>query len=160
MDRRGRACLLVASHVWLASLVAACASSRPAPTSDAGAAPDTPAFGGSTEVDPYDPDVALPARVEALFLGCGGGPENACHAIGAGGMFLRLGADGDVVGVRSSERPELVRVKPFAPDESYLYLKVLGDGGIEGGRMPLDGVADPRTTALVLSWIEAGAPSP
>jgi hypothetical protein len=63
-----------------------------------------------------------------------------------------------VVGVPSTERPELERVRPFDSAASYLYLKVVGDGGIEGGRMPLDGVADPRTPALVGAWIEAGAP--
>jgi hypothetical protein len=66
-----------------------------------------------------------------------------------------------VVNVRSTERPDLFRVQPFEPRNSYLYLKVLGDGGIEGGRMPLDEVVpDQRIPELVGAWIEAGAPDP
>jgi hypothetical protein len=64
------------------------------------------------------------------------------------------------VNVRSSERPDMFRVHPYDPLGSYLYLKVLGDGGIDGGRMPLGESADPRTPPLIESWIEAGAPAP
>ena len=67
-------------------------------------------------------------------------------------MGLRL--EGRVI-----ERPDLFRVKPGSPGESYLYLKVLGDGGIDGGRMPLNQVTfDPRLPALIATWIDAGAP--
>jgi hypothetical protein len=53
-----------------------------------------------------------------------------------------------------------LRVRPFDPLASYLYLKVLGDGGIEGGRMPRDGDFEQRRVDLIASWIEAGAPAP
>jgi hypothetical protein len=112
-------------------------------------------------IDPYDPDAAIGARVDALFSTCGGGPETSCHSSGTGGLHLLLGPGGDVVNVRSTERPDLFRVQPFEPRNSYLYLKVLGDGGIEGGRMPLDEVVpDQRIPELVGAWIEDGAPDP
>lgn len=112
-------------------------------------------------VDPFDPDAAIGVRVDALFgSSCVGGPETACHGSAAAGLTLRLGEHGDLVEVPSTERPEMVRVRPFEPESSYLFLKVRGDGGIEGGRMPLDAPEDPRIAEVVRSWIEAGAPSP
>lgn len=94
---------------------------------------------GDVPIDPFDADAAIALRVDALFGSCGGGPESGCHSEGAAGLTLRLGPNGDVVNVRSTERPDLFRVRPFDAPDSYLYLKVLGDGGIEGGRMPLRG---------------------
>jgi hypothetical protein len=122
-----------------------------------------PTFVGhaGTVVDPFDADAGLGARVDALFTStCSGGPETFCHAAGAAGLTLRMGAGGDLLNVRSSERPDMVRVLPLDPASSYLYLKVLGDGGIDGGQMPLGAVPDPRRSELVGNWIEAGAPSP
>jgi hypothetical protein len=63
-----------------------------------------------------------------------------------------------LIDVPSIERPDLFRVKPGDPMQSYLYLKVLGDGGIEGGRMPLGFAYNPRIPAMFFDWIEAGAP--
>jgi hypothetical protein len=132
-------------------------------TSDAGG-PEPPSFGldGGRPADPLanDSDAALGARADQVFAGCQGGPESACHALGESGTHLRLGADGDLVNVRSFERPDMLRVRPGDPAGSYLYWKVLGDGGIDGGRMPLDGPYDPRLAPFIASWIEAGAPSP
>lgn len=126
-------------------------------------APSSPALGHAPDVriDPFDPDAAIGARVDALFgSSCVGGPETACHGSAAAGLTLRLGERGDLVEVPSTERPEMVRVRPFQPESSYLFLKVRGDGGIEGGRMPLDAPEDPRIADVVRSWIEAGAPNP
>ncbi len=151
--RRSLGVAVVIGGGWLAACASAAGTSTPE-GADAGAS-----FGpGPPAVDPYDVDAAVPLRVRALFARCGGGPESTCHGAGAGGLRLRLGADGDVVDVRSLERPDMLRVRRFDPGGSYLYLKVVGDGGIEGGRMPPDGVDDPRTRSLVASWIEAGAP--
>ncbi len=77
---------------------------------------------------------------------------------GAAGLTFPAGNElANVVGVASTERPDLLRVKPGSPFESYLYLKVVGDGGIDGGSMPPGG-ADPRLAVLLGAWIEAGAP--
>jgi hypothetical protein len=140
------------------TLGAACATS-PSPDAPAEVTPPPLLGGGPAPVDPYDPDAALGLRTRALFASCAGGPESECHGSGAGGLTLRLGPAGDVVNVASSERPDLLRVRPFDASRSYLFLKVLGDGGIEGGRMPPGGT-DPRAVDLLGAWIEAGAPVP
>lgn len=137
-------------------------ASAPEPEADA-AAPPPPTFagGGAAALDPFDPDAAIAMRMNALIgASCVGGPETACHGSGAAGLTLRLGSGGDVVNVPSTERPELLRVRPFDPADSYLFLKVRGDGGIDGGRMPLGVPEDPRIAELVRAWIEAGAPAP
>jgi hypothetical protein len=151
-------CLLINSA---ALLFAACSST---PSADRGGAED-PSTGfhfapTGGEASWLDPDAAVGARAEALFEGCAGGPETSCHASGAGTLRLNLGPAGDVVNVPAMERPDLLRVRPFYAEDSYLYLKVRGDGGIEGGRMPLDFDYDPRLVDLVHDWIEAGAPVP
>jgi hypothetical protein len=78
--------------------------------------------------------------------------------VASGGLTLGTANDfAQIVGVPSTERPDLVRVAPGVPGESYLWLKLVGDGGIEGGPMP-GGASDPRLVALFGAWIEAGAP--
>ncbi len=111
--------------------------------------------------DPLEPsDASLGGRVKLLFgTTCSGGPELFCHGQSAGGTRLELGNKGDVINVRSTERPDLVRVAPNDLAMSYLYLKVLEDGGVEGGRMPLGSPYDPRIESLVRTWIDAGAPT-
>jgi hypothetical protein len=145
---------------------AGCSSSSAADEPDASmgvldASEETPVF---NECDPLGAcDASLATRVSLVFGGtCQGiSGEQSCHNQGEAHLHLILGDGGDVVGIPSTERPDLLRVQPFDPTLSYLYLKVLGDGGIEGGRMPLDAVDfDPRYAALIGAWIEAGAPTP
>ncbi|HEY8074976.1 MAG TPA: hypothetical protein VIF62_12720 [Labilithrix sp.] len=128
---------------------AACRATAGADVADA----DAPAPTFSTE----PPDGSIGARAGRLLLAsCSGGPESSCHAMGAGEMTI---PGSDLVDVPSSERPDMVRVKPFDPARSYLWLKVLGDGGIDGARMPKDqDPLDPDAAATLLSWIAAGAP--
>ena len=146
--------------LYVVSFAAACTAARFEP--DGGGEGPTLSFGSDPKgvVDPYDLDAALPARVQAFFSSCGGGPETFCHSSSAGGLTLRLGPKGDVVNVPSTERHDRLRVRPYDAENSYLYLKLVGDGGIEGGRMPLGGAPDPRALDLVREWIEAGAPVP
>lgn len=146
-------------------VIAACgpSSSSPAPSADAAPPPTGLSAGDggvSGTVDPFDPVAPLANRVGSYFTSCSGGPEDHCHGIGEAHLTLSFGDGGDVIDVASFERPELVRVKPFDPEASYLYLKVLGDGGIDGGRMPLLGTFDERAPVLIHDWIEAGAPTP
>jgi hypothetical protein len=83
----------------------------------------------------------------------------ACHSQSSGGMTIALGDEfAQLINVRSTERPELLRVAPGDPMGSYLYLKLVGDGGITGAPMPGTAVFDPMRPALAWSWIEAGAP--
>jgi hypothetical protein len=63
------------------------------------------------------------------------------------------------VGVASVETPQLARVTPGDPANSYLYRKIVG-AGITGDRMPQN--LSPLTTAqikLVRDWIRRGAPN-
>lgn len=143
------------------AFASACARAAAPAQDDTTAAPDPGFAGGRPAPDPFDADAGLASRVGTLFsLRCAGGPESGCHGDGAGGTTLDLRAPGDVIGVASSERPDLLRVKPFDPEHSYLYFKVASDGGIDGSPMPLDQTFDPRIPALVEAWIRAGAPRP
>lgn len=87
---------------------------------------------------------------------------SGCHAGSspAQGMNLSAGAAYDaIVGVPSNERPELLRVDPGNPDESYLLLKIEGDPSIVGSRMPLGRTPlSDEQIQLVRDWIEDGAP--
>jgi hypothetical protein len=106
-----------------------------------------------------DPEASPGERVRARLAGCDGTED--CHTGNAAGLYFPAGHETDaLVNVLSTERPELFRVKPGDPLASYAYLKIVGDGGIEGGRMPLNGPYDERFPPIMLAWIEAGAPKP
>jgi len=76
-------------------------------------------------------------------------------------MDLRAGNSfTSLVNVASQEQPDLLRVKPGDPDNSYLVHKLEGAPGISGERMPLGGpYLDQATTDQVRSWIASGAPN-
>lgn len=87
----------------------------------------------------------------------------SCHLTGqeAGRLALHPGAAyGSLVGVPSTES-KLMRVKPGAPDESYMLLKLEGrhlDAGGTGARMPLGAPPlDGPTLQRIRAWIGAGA---
>lgn len=63
------------------------------------------------------------------------------------------------VGVASVEMPQLRRVEPGDPANSYLYRKITG-AGITGERMPLQmpPLSDDKIR-LVRDWIRRGAPN-
>ncbi|HYI08690.1 MAG TPA: hypothetical protein VEK57_06440 [Thermoanaerobaculia bacterium] len=75
-------------------------------------------------------------------------------------MVLSTGrAYASTVGVPSVEMPNLMRVAPNDPANSYLYRKVTG-AGITGDRMPQG--KPPLTDAqirLIRDWIRRGAPN-
>jgi PKD repeat protein len=89
------------------------------------------------------------------FSGCHGGGSPAQ------GMSLVSGqAYANIVDVPSSEQPSLDRIEPSDPDSSYLYLKVIGDASISGGRMPLgQPPLSQELIDLLRDWIERGAPN-
>ena len=64
----------------------------------------------------------------------------------------------NLVGVPSVGVPEVQRVKPGDPDESYMVWKVERRSGITGDRMPL-GLEPLRAEeiAAIRGWIQAGA---
>jgi len=87
-----------------------------------------------------------------------------CHrgASAPKGLQLEAGKAYDkLVGVASVEVPELMRVKPGAPQDSYLYAKIVPtDARRVGERMPLDEptyLSAEKIEAL-RAWIARGAP--
>jgi hypothetical protein len=105
-------------------------------------------------------DASLSATIKAtLQSSCAtGGVELSCHSSGIGGLTLGTLDDfAQLIDVPSTQRPELFRVAPGDPAASYLFLKLVADGGIEGGPMP-GGAYDPGLVSLFGGWIEAGAP--
>ena len=85
-----------------------------------------------------------------------------CHAGAAAPLGFSLEAPvsyESLVNVPSVEQPAVLRVKPGAPDASYLLLKLEGAAGITGGRMPLALPAlSTGEVTVVRDWILAGAP--
>ncbi len=63
-----------------------------------------------------------------------------------------------LVGVPSTEQPNVLRVAPGNPDNSYIVLKLQGSSGISGARMPFGGPYLPQSTIDVIrQWITNGA---
>ena len=83
-----------------------------------------------------------------------------CHNTAAklGGLDLSVEPGEALVGVPSSQWPEILRVAPGDPDASLLYQKLTGTQGPErGAQMPLGSQLDPAIIASVRAWIAAGA---
>jgi hypothetical protein len=88
-----------------------------------------------------------------------------CHTSGNPlvlGLSLQPGqAYANLVGVASRQRPELRRVAPGDPDNSYIVHKLEGQAGIVGQRMPR--TAGPFLTEgqmlVIRRWIALGAPN-
>jgi len=93
-------------------------------------------------------------RDEILVPSCA---FSSCHGSGAGGLTLNAEQAYDqLVGVASTQRPEMLRVKPGAPDESYLMWKLEGHEGIEEDQMPPGGI-EAEKIEVIRTWIASGA---
>ena len=130
--------------------------------------------GGADAATVYPVDLALPSCVSPIAFatirsqilpGCAG---YGCHhdAPFAGGLDLTDGAAyGSLVNVSSAKMPGLLRVKPGAPADSFLWHKLdnlLSDYASSGQPMPLGAeniwFALPASErAQVYCWILAGA---
>ncbi|MEA2165956.1 MAG: hypothetical protein QOK37_4083 [Thermoanaerobaculia bacterium] len=119
--------------------------------------PTAPGLGGG---DPIDPTATFTRVQNEIFTPtCG---QLACHdPLGhQESLILSPGrAYAQTVGVASVESPQLARVTPSDPANSYLYRKITG-AGITGDRMPQNGpfLSDAQTK-LVRDWIRRGAPN-
>jgi hypothetical protein len=87
--------------------------------------------------------------------------HNAARSAFTGGLNLTAAVAYDqLVNRASTQRPQLMRVLPGDPDNSYLVRKMEGGPGIVGQRMPF--VGPPFLTSgqltIVRRWIEVGAP--
>lgn len=85
-----------------------------------------------------------------------------CHIGGGAPEGLQLDAAHSfnlLVGVPSAERPDLLRVKPGDPDNSYIVHKIEGVD-ITGGQMPLNEMPLSQPTIdAIRQWITNGAPN-
>ncbi len=88
---------------------------------------------------------------------------SVCHIGASAPQGLQLDAAHSyalLVGVHSNEEPNLLRVQPGDPDNSYMYQKITGAPGIVGGQMPLGETPLPASTiAAIRQWIINGAPN-
>ena len=85
------------------------------------------------------------------FSGCHSGP-NAPKKLDLTEEFILP----SLVNKPSSEKPEILRVKPGDPANSYLIMKIKGSPGIEGDRMPKKGKPLSKEEVAVLeSWIKS-----
>ena len=87
--------------------------------------------------------------------------RSGCHGNGSSSAGLQLDEGltyGEIVNVPSVQQPQLDRVEPNDPGASYLWLKVIDDPSIQGGRMPPSGSPLSQDQLdLLRGWIEAGA---
>ena len=153
----GAFCSDLAACATLAALNMSC-SDGPSALADAGTGACLSC--GDAGVDPPWTNTNLPLgnRMANMLHDCSG--AEACHLQGSGGLTIVFGNEfAQLIDVRSVERPELLRVAPGDPAQSYVYLKLAGDGGIDGSPMPASVSFDPRRPALAWAWIEAGAPT-
>jgi uncharacterized protein (TIGR03118 family) len=102
----------------------------------------------------------LQTQVFSGCIGCHNGSNPPGGAL-PGSMDLRSGHTfTSLVSVASQEKPELMRVKPGDPANSYVIQKLEGAAGIQGSRMPFGGpFLDQATIDMVKSWINDGAPN-
>lgn len=110
--------------------------------------------------DPVDPTATFTRIQTEIFT-------PTCAVIGCHdtlgrqeGQILVAGqAYANIVNRPSTQMPQLMRIRPNDPANSYLYRKVSG-AGITGERMPQFGI--PLTDAqlrLIRDWIRRGAPN-
>ena len=86
---------------------------------------------------------------------------SGCHAGNNPAANLPLGAQdiaAAIVDVPSAAKPDYKLVAPGDPMNSYLLMKMRGDEGIAGDRMPPARALEAEQIALVEAWVEAGAP--
>ncbi len=117
---------------------------------------------GCEHADPLDPnriDPTLSSIQANIFnLNC---TFSGCH----GGVAPQLGQDlsagqarASIVNVLSVEMPNLFRVAPGDPENSYLVWKIEGRSEIVGDRMPRGRAPlPPEAIAAIRQWIADGA---
>ena len=85
---------------------------------------------------------------------------SGCHDSGSKQAGLNLSAGqaySNLVNVPSSEKPNILRVKPNDAANSYLVMKIEGAAGISGSRMPIGGSLSSEKIDAIKTWINNGA---
>jgi len=117
--------------VGVAAVVAACAGGGGGDRKGGGGPP------GCACDPPGCPTVSFAGNVQPIMTrSCA--TSGRCHASnGAEGLDLRAGQTiANTVGVKSNQQPRVLLVKPGAPEDSYLYRKMVNTPGISGIAMP------------------------
>jgi hypothetical protein len=111
---------------------------------------------------PADPQAQAPAGIRTIIRqNCS---VSGCHSgkYPAANMSFELDHfPASIINTPSLEVPELKIVDPAAPEKSYLIMKVRGEPGIVGKRMPAN--RDPLTEQQILEledWIRSLKPEP
>lgn len=153
-----RACRYVALASWIAGL--GCAGDGTGLDQNGNpltqVTPCVVPTGGCTSGVCFDVDIQPILSNNCAFSGCHAGSQPAQ------GQNLSAGvAYANIVCVPATERPGMMRVRPFEPDSSYLVHKIQGtqgDVGGSGGRMPLGGTPlTQEQISLIRTWITQGA---
>lgn len=143
---------LAASLVMV--FAAGCSSPGDPATGDSGGSDGGSCFFACLDVSV---DAPLVVRVKNILQICAN--PDGCHGAGAGSLTIASGNEfSSLIDVPSSQMPSLYYVKPGDPAQSYLYLKVACEGGIDGDCMP-QRRPDPAIARIFHDWIEAGAPT-
>lgn len=116
-------------------------------------------FTGCDSGSPAEPDGPSLVEVQAQVFtpSCGG-----CHSgdSPAAGLDLAAGRSYEqTVDVPSVQVPELLRVQPGRPSDSYLFIKITGDDRMASGtfQMPIGGELSNDQIRMVEEWIAGGA---
>src|SRR5262245_11559086 len=140
-----RAAAITAVLALPATILGACDNDESGSSSGGG--------GGNCAASP-----TLPA-VETLFTTrCAG---SSCHRGGPSGVFppLAAGEPSAWLGLKSHEDASKQLVVPGKPEQSWIYMKVSGAQGPQGGALMPLGVAAPIPEIVAIKeWILAGAP--
>jgi hypothetical protein len=122
---------------------------------------DTPVDPSGGAPDTLVPNPSFSANVLPIFeKRCAVG---GCHSVGTRQAGLALAASAayaSLVGVQSTLRPSVQRVRPLDPSQSWLVTMISADDAARQGipRMPL--ATHPLTAnqiATIVRWIEQGA---
>lgn len=111
-----------------------------------------------SDVSPDAAPVLLAAVVDGVFVpSC-----SPCHTDRVSGeLSLRpRPALSEALAAQSFQAPQMARIAPGFPDESYLWRKVLGshdEVGGSGNQMPLSGALSSAQLQLLEQWILDGA---
>ncbi len=106
---------------------------------------------GTTEARPVaTPETKVAALFQSRCIACHGGERPAA------GMSLAVdGFVASLTDVPSTEAKKLARVDTGNPEASYLLMKLRGDKGIQGSRMPIGLPAlEEEELQIVVDWIE------
>lgn len=111
-------------------------------------------------LEPDNSEQATLSTIQASIFSqsCG---VSGCHVPGGAGLMpLRTAQESfqNLVGVASIQKPDLDRVTPNDPDNSYLIQKLEGAPGIVGERMPFGrSPLAQEQIDLIREWIADGA---